>query len=173
MRVDVRVQIKGSPSNHALVVPLNLKDGLSKIREILKQNSEVKVNDAVSFANSSLAEIAREDEEMITLEKNLVKNTLYLINPDYNFLKNKLKLEYGRTMSLYKARKRAFIVKDCEMTEAVDQCKYKIKMEGQIIKKDLLLIADTNIARFGVPKVKNLVLQLIQLVTLLIPVKYL
>ncbi|RGB36149.1 hypothetical protein C1646_697764 [Rhizophagus diaphanus] len=151
----VRVQIiKGSQSNHALV-PLNLKDRLPKVREILKQNNEVKMNDTLSFANSSLAEIAREDEEIINLEKILVKNTLYLINPDYNFLKNELKLEYGRTTSLYKAKGRAFIVKDCEITEAVNQYKYKIKMEDQIIKKDLLLIADTNIARLGTSKIKK------------------
>src|SRR5947209_8564235 len=103
---DVIVQINDHPLKLVLVNNLNLKDKLSKIRERLEQNSIIKMNDTLSFVNkigqikkdgntrSALAEIAREDEERMILEKIIEKKFLYLnlnSEPDWKFLKDKLK----------------------------------------------------------------------------------
>ncbi|PKY56882.1 hypothetical protein RhiirA4_477496, partial [Rhizophagus irregularis] len=68
---DINITIQ-MPSKLVLV-NLNLKTSLSKIREKLEKNSEVKMNDTFAFAmminDDSLAVIAKEDEENITLEK--------------------------------------------------------------------------------------------------------
>ncbi|CAB4380549.1 unnamed protein product [Rhizophagus irregularis] len=100
--INITIQI---PSKLVLV-NLNLKTGLSKIREKLEKNSEVKMNDTFSFAmminDDSLAVIAKKDEENITLEKII----------------NKKK----------KANKRAFIIVDCEMNE-INNGSLKFKLE--------------------------------------------
>jgi hypothetical protein len=151
VRLNITVKIISLPnlndysSSNDYSLNLNLKDKLSSIREKLKQ-SNVKMNDTLSFANSSKAEIAREDEEMIILKEiiDAESNTLYLIEPDYKFLINKLKLEYGRTESLDRANKKAFEIKVYDITEIADEHKYtKIDLkEGQIIEKDTFLFAD-------------------------------
>ncbi|PKY12334.1 hypothetical protein RhiirB3_423989 [Rhizophagus irregularis] len=123
---------------------LNLNDKLSNIREKLKKDN-AKMNDTLSFANSLMAEIAREDEEQIILKEIIdAKNdTLYLIKPDYDFLINKLKLEYGRTIPLDRAGKKAFKIKDCKVTLIVDEPKYsKIDLNEEQIKKDIYLTTD-------------------------------
>ncbi|PKY49820.1 hypothetical protein RhiirA4_465947, partial [Rhizophagus irregularis] len=65
-----------------VLVNLNPKTSLSKIREKLEKNSEVKMNDTFSFAmminNNSLAVIAKEDEENIILEKIIDKKSTLL-----------------------------------------------------------------------------------------------
>jgi hypothetical protein len=141
---------------------LNLKDKLSNIREKLAQISKVKMNDTLSFANkindntgSSLAEIAREDEGNIILENIIDEKDkiLYLKSePDWRFFKDKLKLEYGRSVSLEKANKKAFTIVDCEMNEIVDgyeNSTIQIDLEeDNIIKNDFLLIADIDIPNF-------------------------
>src|SRR5688572_25755761 len=77
--IDIIVQIDDPPSKH-VSVSLNPGEKLSKIREKLEQNSKVKMNDTLSFANKIvqtnnynneiyLAEVAKEDEEKKTLEK--------------------------------------------------------------------------------------------------------
>ncbi|RIA83526.1 hypothetical protein C1645_742990 [Glomus cerebriforme] len=161
--VDITVQIDDPPSKLVLV-NLNIKDKLSNIRERLEQNSKIKMNNTLSFANSLLAEVAKEDEEKIILEKIIDKTNkiLYLkteSEPDCEFLKDKLKLEYGRTVNLEIANKKAFtIVEDCEMTEIVDGCKnstIEIDLEADhVMKNDLLLTAGTdhihNFAKLGV-----------------------
>ncbi|PKY59001.1 hypothetical protein RhiirA4_514098 [Rhizophagus irregularis] len=165
--VDVTVQIDDPPSKF-ISVNLNIKDKLSSIRQKLIQNSKVKMNDTLSFANkinnnddntggSSLADIAKEDEEKIIL-KNIIdkgSKTLYLKSePDWKFFKDKLKLEYGRAETLEKANKRAFTIVGCEMNEVVDGYTIQIGLEeDKIIKNDFLLIADIdipNFAKFGV-----------------------
>ncbi|RGB30702.1 hypothetical protein C1646_765019 [Rhizophagus diaphanus] len=104
------------------------------------------MNYTFSFANkinnkgkSSLAVIAREDEENIILEKIMDK-------------KNKLKLEYGFTETLEKANKRAFTIVSCEMNEIIDGYEnntIQIDLEeNKIIKHDFLLIADVDIPNF-------------------------
>ncbi|CAB4481465.1 unnamed protein product [Rhizophagus irregularis] len=128
------------------------------------------MNDTLSFANkinnndniggSSLADIAKEDEEKIIL-KNIIdkgSKTLYLkLEPDWKFFKDKLKLEYGRAETLEKANKRAFTIVGCEMNEVVDgyeNSTIQIGLkENKIIKNDFLLIVDIdipNFAKFGV-----------------------
>src|SRR4051812_45925033 len=89
-----------------VLVILNLGEKLSEIRKILEKNSKVKMNDTLFFTNNKvkqvnnnnienpLAEIAKESEEKITLEKiiNLKDKLLYLKSePDLKFLKNKHK----------------------------------------------------------------------------------
>ncbi|GBB83464.1 hypothetical protein RclHR1_01020005 [Rhizophagus clarus] len=151
VRLDITVKILSLPnlddcsSSNNYSLNLNLKDNLSSIREKLKK-SNVKMNDTLSFANSSKAEIAREDEDQIILKEIVdAKNgTLYLIKPDYRFLINQLKLEYGRTKSLDRANKKAFIIKDYDITEITDVHKYtKIDLkECQFMEKDIFLFAD-------------------------------
>ncbi|CAB4405176.1 unnamed protein product [Rhizophagus irregularis] len=174
--IDIIVQIDDPPSKH-VSVSLNPGENLSKIREKLEQNSKIKMNDALSFANKIvqinnnnnneiyLAEVAKEDEEKKTLEKIIDKKNkiLYLKSePDWKFLKNKLGLEYGFTSMLEKANKKAFtIMEDCKMTEIVDGCKLnaiEIDLEkDKIMKNDFLLAADTNVLRttFGNSKIKK------------------
>src|SRR4051812_42787742 len=168
---DITVQINYRPLK-LVSVNLNLKDNLSKIRKRLEQNSKIKMNDTLSFVNkigqikndsstgSAMAEIAREDEERIILEKIIEKKSKFLYlnlnsEPDWKFLKDKLKLEYGRTVNLEKANKKAFtIIEDCEMTVigAEGYKKETIDIDlrkDQIIEKDLLLTADANVQNFA------------------------
>ncbi|CAB4442687.1 unnamed protein product [Rhizophagus irregularis] len=165
--VDATVQIDDPPSKFVLVNNLNLKDKLSNIRHKLVQNSKVKMNHTFSFANKinnndnkgepSLAVIAREDEENIILEKIMDKNSMFLYlksepKPDWKFLKDKLKLEFGCTETLEKANKRAFTIVSCEMNEIIDGYENNIIQidleENKIMKHDFLLIADIDIPNF-------------------------
>ncbi|CAB4473503.1 hypothetical protein RhiirA1_464681 [Rhizophagus irregularis] len=178
---DINITVK-IPSKLVLV-NLNLKASLSKICDKLEKNSEVKMNDAFSFTkminnnsnNSStgenlLAIIAREDEEKRILEDIIdVKNDdkfLYLksepkTKPDWRFFKDKLKLEYGRNVTLEKANSRAFTIVDCEMDKIVDGYENSTiqidSEEDKVIKNYFLLIADIdtpNFAKLGV-SIKN------------------
>ncbi|UZO11237.1 uncharacterized protein OCT59_002808 [Rhizophagus irregularis] len=160
--VNITVQIDDISSKFVLV-NLNLKCKLSKIRKRLEQNTKVKMNDTLSFANmfnnnngSSLAEIAREDEEEIILENIIDKKskTLYLKSEsDWRFFKDKFKLEYGHYVTLEKVNNRAFTMVDCEMNEIVDGYEnntIQIDLEeDKIIKNDFLLIADIDIPNFA------------------------
>ncbi|PKB99928.1 hypothetical protein RhiirA5_505458 [Rhizophagus irregularis] len=101
--------------------------------------------------------IAREDEENIILEKIMDKKSMFLYlksesEPDWKFLKDKLKLEYGCTETLGKANKRAFTIVSCEMNEIIDGYENNIIQidleENKIIKNDFLLIADIDIPNF-------------------------
>jgi hypothetical protein len=161
--VNITVQMDDTLSKLVLV-NLNLKTNLSKTRKRLEQNSKVKMYNTFSFANkisnnnngSSLAEIAREDEEKFILENIIdTKNKiLYLKSEhDWRFFKDKLKLEYGRNVSLEKANKKAFTIVNCEMDEIVDGYEnntIQIDLEeNKIIKNDFLLIADIDIPNFA------------------------
>jgi hypothetical protein len=169
--VDITVQIDDPPSK-LVSVELNLNTSLSIIREKLEQNSKIKMNDTLSFANkinnnnnnttseSSLAEIAREDEEKVILENIIDKKNMILhlkSEPDWRFFKDKLKLEYGCTETLEKSNNKAFTIVDCEMNEIIDGREDRTiqidSKEDKIIKNDFLLIADIdvpNFAKFGV-----------------------
>jgi hypothetical protein len=153
-------------SSKLVSVNLDLKDKLSNIRKKLEQNSKVEMNDTLSFANkinnnnktggSSLAEIAKEDEEKIILENIIDKKskTLYLKSePDWKFFKDRLKLEYGRSVTLEKANNRGFTIVNCEINEIVDgyeNSTIQIDLEeDKIIKNDFLLIADIDIPNFA------------------------
>ncbi|PKC00035.1 hypothetical protein RhiirA5_459858, partial [Rhizophagus irregularis] len=124
---------------------LNLHDKLSNIREKLKKDNDI-MNDTLSFANSSMTEIAREDEKEIILKEiiDAENNTLYLIEPDYDFLINKLKLEYGHTISLDRANKKAFKITGYDITEIADapKCTEINLKEGQFMEKDIFLFED-------------------------------
>ncbi|CAB5359296.1 unnamed protein product [Rhizophagus irregularis] len=160
--IDIIVQIDDprDPQSKRVLAKLNPGENLLNNRKKLEQNSKVKMNDTFSFTNkvgqidnnNILAEIAKEDEERIILEKIINKEDriLYLKSePDWKFLKDRHKLEYGITSTLEKANKKAFtIMEDCKMTEIVDGCKYSTieidSEEDQIMKNDLLLAADIN-----------------------------
>ncbi|RIA86848.1 hypothetical protein C1645_828626 [Glomus cerebriforme] len=128
--VDITVQIDNLPSKLVLV-SLNPK-----------QNSEIRMNDTLSFAinhnnsasKSLLVNIAREDEEKIILEKIVEKTnkTLYLkteSGPNWKFLKDKLKLEYGCTVTLENANKRAFTIVDFCTISKYNKVSLKFKLE--------------------------------------------
>ncbi|CAB4427086.1 unnamed protein product [Rhizophagus irregularis] len=156
----VQIDDPRDPQSKRVLASLNLGEKLSNIRKKLEQNSKVKMNDTFSFTNkvgqidnnNILAEIAKEDEERMILEKIINKEDkiLYLKSePDWKFLKDRHKLEYGITSTLEKANKKAFtIMEDCKMTEIVDGCKYSTieidSEEDQIMKNDLFLAADIN-----------------------------
>ncbi|CAB4477719.1 unnamed protein product [Rhizophagus irregularis] len=73
--------------------------------------------------------------------------------PNWKFLKDKIKLEYGCTKTLEKANKRAFIIVDCEMNEINNGYENSIVHidleENKIKKNDFLLIADIDIPNFA------------------------
>ncbi|RIA88004.1 hypothetical protein C1645_776023 [Glomus cerebriforme] len=108
---------------------LDLIDNLSNIRKELEKHNTI--NDILSFSKKSpeneFAEIEREHEEKLLL-KDIIDNVnscnyLYLTKnsrANWNILNKKCKLDYGRTMSfdgIKKANNRAFIMKNCELTE--------------------------------------------------------
>ncbi|CAB4442695.1 unnamed protein product [Rhizophagus irregularis] len=165
---DTKITVQ-MPSKLVLV-NLNLKNSLSKIREKLEKNSEVKMNDTFSFemminnnnstGGSLLAIIAREDEETMILENiiNIKDNDKFLYlksEPESErFFKDKLKLEYGRSVTLEKANSRAFTIMNCKMSEIIDGYENSTiqinSEENNIIKNDdFLLIADIDIPNFA------------------------
>ncbi|PKC01675.1 hypothetical protein RhiirA5_381540 [Rhizophagus irregularis] len=153
----VQIDDPHDPQSKRVLASLNLGEKLSNIRKKLEQNSKVKMNDTFSFTNkvgqidnnNILAEIAKEDEERIILEKIINKEDriLYLKSePDWKFLKDRHKLEYGITSTLEKANKKAFtIMEDCKMTEIVDACtiseygkaslKFRLQPDVEFIKE--------------------------------------
>ncbi|CAB4422613.1 unnamed protein product [Rhizophagus irregularis] len=169
IRDDINITVQ-MPSKLVLV-KLNLRASLSKIRDKLEKNSEVKMNDTFSFAkminnNSSTSEsllaiIAREDEEIIILENIIdIKNDKFLYlksepetKPDWRFFEDKLKLGYGSNVTLKKANSRAFTIVDCEMDKIVDGYENRTIQidleEDKTIKNDFLLIADIDIPNFA------------------------
>ncbi|EXX70782.1 hypothetical protein RirG_084490 [Rhizophagus irregularis DAOM 197198w] len=110
---------------------LSLTDDLSNIRKELEKYNII--NDTLLFSKKSekseneFSEILHEYEEKLLL-KEIIDNAnscnyLYLIKnsrPSWKILNEKCKLDYGCTMSfdgIKKADNRAFIMKDCELTE--------------------------------------------------------
>ncbi|CAB4442707.1 unnamed protein product [Rhizophagus irregularis] len=107
-------------------------------------------NNTSSTGGSLLAVIAREDEEMIILENIIdIKNNdkfLYLEpepKPNWKFFEDKLKLEYGRSVTLEKVNKptKEFIeaVKDVMDSEEPRKFKDIINDFGQFIPKEVIL----------------------------------
>jgi hypothetical protein len=111
-----------------VLVHLNANDNLSKIREELKKNDMIEMNDALSFAKKEtnvLSEIGV-DEKSISLNDILDGNVLYLMKSskcNWKFLNDRFHLEYGLSITsdgIKKAKKKAFIIKDwkdCKMTK--------------------------------------------------------
>ncbi|CAB4378645.1 unnamed protein product [Rhizophagus irregularis] len=173
--VDVSVQTGIQPSQSVLI-SLNLNNNLSDIRQILKQNSEIKMNDTLSFAKKTsrvnidgttdyvLSEIAGEDECEKILDNIIEKINdniiLYLIKnskPNWKFLSEKCNLEYGRTIitldGIKKAENKAFTMIDCEMAEiGAEGCrKERIEFnsnEDRIMKTELSFSGNIDVQDF-------------------------
>src|SRR5256885_1157724 len=120
------------------LVRLNITDNLSVIRQELEKNYDIddtllflrkySVNNNESY---EFAEIAlNDDEEIIHLNEIIDNDILYIkckVKIDWNFLNNLRKLDYGCAMTfdeIKKASKRAFQMKNCELTEiGTEGCK--------------------------------------------------
>ncbi|CAB4378641.1 unnamed protein product [Rhizophagus irregularis] len=125
-RTKITVKIDDPPSQ--VLVDLNVNDNLSNIREELRKNDMIEMNDALSFAKKEpdgLSEIGV-DEKSINLDVILDGNVLHLIKSskcNWKFLNVKFHLEYGLSITpngIKKAKKKAFTIKDwkdCKMTK--------------------------------------------------------
>lgn len=160
--VDITVQID-DPQPKTAWVKLNLKDNLSKARETLEKNTVIKMNDSLSFArrnndHDSIDEIAKEDEKGKILNDIIddKRKILYLrknSTPDWKFLNELRKLDYGRTITfdgIKIANKRAFEMKECEMSEiGAEGCrKGKIVFnsnEDWMMKTNLIFTSNNNV----------------------------
>src|SRR5205085_7331557 len=129
MIINITVQIDNDTKS---AVHLNLEDKLSCVRKQLEQNSEVKLNDALSFSkkiSQEYASIAREDEGVIKLKEivEIKVKILYLKSENnWKFFSYSCKLEYAHTVDLDRSNRRAFIIVDCEMTE-IEGCQNDTK----------------------------------------------
>ena len=125
--VKVSIQTINS-SQPAQSVHLNLDDKLSKIRKEFEKDELI--NDIMLFLekiNGKFSQISLEKEQDFLLKEiieiiNENQNILHLrcSRPDWRYLNDKCKLDYGCTMSfngIKKANKRAFMMKNCELTE--------------------------------------------------------
>lgn len=118
----VLIQIIGE---QPILKKLNLEDSLLDIRN---KNNNI-IDDVLLFSAKSgdeYAEIKREDEKKYRLKEiaTEVDNDLYILylmkKPCWEIFNDNCKLDYGRTMSfdgIKRANKRAFKMKDCELTE--------------------------------------------------------
>ncbi|RGB23603.1 hypothetical protein C1646_748137 [Rhizophagus diaphanus] len=149
----VNIQIINGLSPQCISKKLNLEDILSDIRNI-----DDDINDTLSFSqlsNGEHAKIEREVEkyfrlkEIITIDND--QYILYLkINSDWKIFNDNFKLDYGCTMSyngIKKANKRAFIMKDCELTkigvEGYKNSRLEFKSrEDWIMKTNLFFSSD-------------------------------
>ncbi|GBC04060.1 hypothetical protein RclHR1_00550005 [Rhizophagus clarus] len=172
--VDVSVQVGiGSTQAQPLLVCLYLNDNLSDIRQKLRQKSYI--DDTLSFAKKTgrtqsdgtteyvLSEITREYESEKVLDD--IKDTinddiiLYLIKnskPDWKFLNEKCKLEYGRIITpdgIKEAEKKAFTMKNCKMAEIgaegarIETIEFN-SVEDRIMKTELSFSGDVNVQEF-------------------------
>jgi hypothetical protein len=156
----VIIRILNGLSSQCISKKLNLKDKLSDIR-----NSDDDINDTLLFStklsDGGYAKIERENEknyrlkEIITINNN--QYILYLkLNSYWKILNDNCKLDYGCTMSfdgIKRANKRAFIMKDCELTKNVveEYMKAKLKFESKndwIMKTNLFFSSDDNVKNF-------------------------
>ncbi|RIA83676.1 hypothetical protein C1645_833427 [Glomus cerebriforme] len=169
---EVRVSVNGSQFP---IVSLTLENKLSDIRETLKNNSIIKMDDTLLFSKKiaapniiRFAEISRENEddfkliEIIEKVENGVETlyTLYLIKssrPYWQFL-NVYKLDFGCTMTfdgIVRANKRAFKTVECELTEISTNKITAVEfssdesVEDWMMKKNLFFIPDMNTKYFA------------------------
>jgi hypothetical protein len=163
---DGKVMIKViKDGHHSGLVPLNPKEKLSKIRQVLEKNTVILMKDIQLFAVKS-NKIAKEDEKDLSLNDiietigndkilYLVKNT----TPNVRFLIDCCKLEYGRTITpseIEIASEKAFDIeaKGCKLEEfGAEGCgkgKYEFNSnESEIIKTLFSLSSDINIQNFA------------------------
>ncbi|CAB4376516.1 unnamed protein product [Rhizophagus irregularis] len=163
---DIFIKTIGKPT--LKLDRLNLTDKLSSIRlELEKRNT---IDETLSFSKKTpeneFSEIERENEEIFCLKdiRDDVNSCyfLYLIKnsrPSWKILNEKCKLDYGCTMSfdgIKKADKRAFKMKDCELTEiktgGYERDKLEFESKEDWMKKTNLFIEgdcdDVNILNF-------------------------
>jgi hypothetical protein len=118
-----RILINTIGSKKSTLRKLNLDDYLPDIRQELESNNGI--NDMLIFSkkinDNTFIEIGREDEENFQLKEIITNNKhLYLTQLNWEFLNEKYKLDYGCNISfggIVKATKRAFKLKDCELSE--------------------------------------------------------
>ncbi|EXX68660.1 hypothetical protein RirG_103140 [Rhizophagus irregularis DAOM 197198w] len=157
--VIVFIQIIDDVPSQYTSKKLNLADNLSDIRN----NNDI--DNTLLFStklSDGYAKIEREDEkkyslkEIITINNNL--NILYLMRkPCWDIFNNNCELDYGCTMSfdgIKKATKRAFKMKDCELTEikAKGYKKGYLEFESKedwMKKTNLFFSSDVNIQNFA------------------------
>ncbi|PKY53317.1 hypothetical protein RhiirA4_547598 [Rhizophagus irregularis] len=162
--------IDDPPSQPPKSVRLNLSDNLLAIRKELERDSSI--NDTLLFSkkypeinnNYGFAEIAFEKEDDFLLDDIIdevgSEKILYLkkcSKLDWNYFNELRKLDYGRTITskgIKRANKRAFQMKNCELTElGAEGCQ-----KGDVkIKSNEELMMRTNLFFSGDIKVQNLV----------------
>ncbi|GBB85489.1 hypothetical protein RclHR1_01200003 [Rhizophagus clarus] len=158
---NIRVDIYGSQSSKPIIVKLTLEDNLSVIRENLKNNDTIKMNDTLlfskKFADNKLTEISHENEKDFILKDIIeVSNdsyTLYLketSRPYWKLLNDLHRLDFGCTMTsdgIKRAYQRAFITEECQLNEINNKKNDEVKFnsrEDRMIKKNLFFTLDIN-----------------------------
>ncbi|CAI2167333.1 5856_t:CDS:1 [Funneliformis geosporum] len=166
--VEIIIQITSETPTKLFKTGLNLTDNLSIIRKELKEKGII--NDTLFFLkkiaesnndDDDFSEISLENEENSLLNDVIEENnkTLYLkknSNQDWKFLNELHRLEYGCTMTfdgIKKGYRKAFITKDCKMTEIGTEGCRKGKFEfnsnkDRMMMKNLFFISDTNVESF-------------------------
>ncbi|CAB4418968.1 unnamed protein product [Rhizophagus irregularis] len=140
--LDEKVNVYTNNSQEPASIRLNLKNSLSEIRQILKKNTLVKMDDTLMFVNKSnentFAKIAIEDEDKIELKyiiKNLgEKKTLYLrkdLGTKWRYLSNKHKLRYGFNDRFRVVDEPALEIKDCIIKEIGRSHKGETKIDSK------------------------------------------
>lgn len=168
-KLKVRVNVNYSKSSKSKIVELTPKDNLPAIRETLKNDDTIKMNDTLlfskKFTDDKLAEISRENEKDFTLNDIIEKPndmetsyTLRLIETStyWKFLNDLHKLDFGCTMTsngINRANKRAFITESCQLNEIYitkddDEVKFD-SLEDRMIKKNLFFVPNMNVKYFA------------------------
>ncbi|EXX72625.1 hypothetical protein RirG_067520 [Rhizophagus irregularis DAOM 197198w] len=125
---NVKVEVQNLDTKSSQLVDLNLTDNLSKIRKKLENDNDNIINNTLLFSKKReerFIEIPFKKEDEFLLNEIIDKsgNILYLkfcSKPNWKFLNNLRKLEFGCTMTfngIKKAEKRASIMKNCELAE--------------------------------------------------------
>ncbi|GBB85492.1 hypothetical protein RclHR1_01200006 [Rhizophagus clarus] len=157
----IRVSIDGSQSSPK-IVELTLEDNLSDIRENLKKDNTIKMNNTLlfskKFADNKLTEISHENEKDFILndiiEKSNASCTLYLketSRPYWKLLNDLHRLDFGCTMTsdgIKRANQRAFITEECQLNEINhkkedEEVKFD-SQEDRMIKKNLFFTPNIN-----------------------------
>ncbi|GBC01723.1 hypothetical protein RclHR1_04300005 [Rhizophagus clarus] len=172
----VVINIVEESSESCTLRRLNLEDSLSDIRKndkninnsllfSKKLNNDIRDNNEINEVtklSEKYAKIESEDEKNYHLREIITvineQNYLFLMKrPCWNIFNSNCKLDYGCTMSfdgIKKANKRAFKMKDCELTEikAKGYKKDKLEFESKedwMRKTNLFFSNDVNIQNFA------------------------
>jgi hypothetical protein len=167
-KLNVRVNINDSQLLKSKIVKLTLENNLSTIRENLKDDKTIKMNDRLlfskKFADNKLAEISRENENDFTLNDIVEKSndteapyTLCLIETSsyWKFLNDKHKLDFGCTMTsngIERANHRAFITEACQLNEVDIKKEIQVgsnSLEDRMMKTNLFFEPNMNVEYFA------------------------